>query len=561
MIEVAPMTPSLVRCLPLGIAAAIVGGPSPAAAQEAKGPPLALKGPSAPHLVTEAGRTGLYVGGRPLLMLAGELGNSAASTVASVRPVFPRLAALGLNTVLVPVSWELVEPEEGKFRFDLVTGIVREARRHQLRLVLLWFGSWKNSMSSYVPAWVKADQKRFPRAEIKGGRGVEALSAFAPANQEADSRAFAALMRHLRQIDRREQTVVMVQVENEVGMLEEPADQSAAARAAFNGPVPKELVEWLTARKGRLEPALGSAWQSNGSKTSGSWEQLFGKGSATEELFMAWHLARYVDAVTRAGKAVYPLPMFVNAALNRPGRLPGQYPSGGPLPHLYDIWKAGAPTVDFLAPDIYLPSFVEWSDAYARPGNPLFVPEAKNDPDAAAHAFYSVGRGALGFSPFAIETAPEATTAALSRAYRLLGAIAPALQKSHLGSEGVLLHKERSTAKVKLGDYVLVFSHDYTFEWASAARLEPTWPRAGGLAIALAPDEFLIAGNGVIVTFAPAASGEPMAGLERVDEGEYQNGKFVVTRRLNGDETHQGRHVRIPMGTTGLQRVKLYRYR
>jgi len=58
---------------------------------------------------------------------------------------------------------------------------------------------------------------------------------------------------------------------------------------------------------------------------------------------MAWHYARYADALAVAGKAAYSPPMYVNAALNRMGKAPGEYPSGGPLPHLLDVWKAGAP--------------------------------------------------------------------------------------------------------------------------------------------------------------------------------------------------------------------------
>src|SRR5262245_42621542 len=182
--------------------------------------------PQTPRLLTDAaGTTRLFVDGKPFVVLGGELGNSNASDAAAARPVFAKLAAMKLNTVLVPVSWELVEPAEGKWSFGLVGGLVREARRHNLRVVLLWFGSWKNGMSSYVPAWVKTNQERFPRAEVKGGRRVEALSAFGPANSQADARAFTELMRYLRALDARDHTVIMVQVENEVAMIDEAADR------------------------------------------------------------------------------------------------------------------------------------------------------------------------------------------------------------------------------------------------------------------------------------------------------------------------------------------------
>jgi beta-galactosidase GanA len=504
----------------------------------------AAAAPDIPRLVTDAGgNTRLIVGGKPFIALGGELGNSNASDLAVAKPLFAKLAGMKVNTVLVPVSWELVEPVEGKWSFGLVGDLIREARRHKLRVVLLWFGSWKNGMSSYVPAWVKANPERFPRAEVKGGRRVEALSAFAPANAQADARAFTELMRYVRTVDGREHTVIMVQVENEVAMIDESADRSAAARAAFAAAVPKELLARIPVKK------------------PGSWEQVFGPGLATEEMFMAWHYAVYVEAVARAGKVAYPLPMLTNAALNRPGKVPGQYPTGGPLPHLFDAWKAGAPSLDLLAPDIYLPDFAAWCDRYARPGNPLFIPEARNDDAAAVHALYAIGRGALGFSPFAIEYTGDAAAAALTKSYALLTELAPIITAAGPNkTAGVLFDKERPTATLRFGDLVLTVVHDYTFEWASPARKDPTWPRSGGLIIEIAPAEFIVAGNGIIVTFA-AADPKVTVGLERVDDGRVAGGRFVVGHRLNGDETHQGRHLRLSMGALGVQRVKVYSFK
>jgi len=511
----------------------------------AAGRAAAAHAPEIPRLVTDAaGATHLLVDGKPFIALGGELGNSNASSLAVAKPLFAKLAAMKLNTVLVPVSWELVEPAEGKFSFGLVGDLVREARRNRLRVVLLWFGSWKNGMSSYVPAWIKANPERFPRAEVKGGRRVEALSAFASANEKADARVFGELMRYVRGVDGRDHTVIMVQVENEVAMIDEAADRSAAARAAFAAPVPKEVADRFPEKK------------------PGTWEQMFGAGPATEERFMAWHFARYTETVARAGKAAYPLPMLTNAALNRPGKAPGQYPSGGPLPQTLDIWKAGAPSLDLLAPDIYLPDFAAWCDRYQRPGNALFIPEARNEPEAAVHALYAIGRGALGFSPFSIENAGEAAAAAVKGSYDVLAELAPLIAGGSKRHVGVLLDKERPSQAFQFGDLRVTVNHDYTFEWASPARLDPVWPRAGGIIVETAPGELIVAGNGIIATFAPwDPKSRVEVGIEAVDAGRVSAGRFVVGHRLNGDETHQGRQLRLPMGALGVQRVKVYTFK
>jgi beta-galactosidase GanA len=497
---------------------------------------------SLPRLKSHGTATQLVVDDKPFLILGGELGNSTASSAESLNAVWPAVVAMRLNTLLLPVYWELMEPEEGRFDFALLSVALAGARAHGLRLVLLWFGSWKNSMSTYAPAWVKKNRARFPFAERADGRPVEILSPFSEENVQADARAFAALMRHLAKVDGREHTVILVQVENEVGMLEDAADRSALARAALAAEVPASL----------LAPG----------QPAGAWRDVFGEGGHADEVFMAHHLARYVDRVAAAGKAEYPLPMFVNAALNRPGRAPGEYPSGGPLPHVFDVWRAGAPSIDFLAPDIYFPDFVSWCRAYARPRHPLFIPEIASGPAAAAEVLYAVGeQNAIGFSPFAIDTISEASAAALKASYGLLHELWPLVLESQGGGRmgGAVLDSDTPRVEMHLAGVALSLCHDFTFEWSGPARDVKPWPRSGALVIATGPHEYLVAGSGVIVSFASETHRESL-GLLRVEEGRFEDGRFVAGRRLNGDETHQGRHVRIPCGAFGLQRVSLYAY-
>jgi len=512
-----------------------------------------------PHLRKQGTATQLIVDDKPFLVLAGELGNSSSSGLEYMRPVWPKLAALKLNTVLIPVYWELIEPVEGKFDFTLVDGLIQDARKHNLRLVPLWFASWKNSMSCYAPSWVKTDQQRFPRSQDKNGAGMEILSPFNKENFEADARAFAAFMRHVREVDGNDHTVIMVQVENEIGMIPDSRDRSTVANQLFSERVPAELMNYLSEHKEQLIPEFRTAWAANGFKTSGTWEEVFGKGPATDEVFMAWYFARYVDRVTEVGKKEYSLPMFVNAALIRPGHMPGQYPSAGPLPHLIDIWRAGAPKIDFFSPDIYFQNFAEWVRKYDRSGNAVFIPEAMPGSVDAVNAMYAIGQhNAIGFSPFSIDSLDEETTNAVTASYDLLNQLTP-LILNHQGKgtmAGLLPEgpEQRQPQQLRLGNHTLYV----TFDRPTA---QNTSVLSGGLVIAIAPDEYVFAGTGLTVTFEAAGSGDPIVGLLSVDEGKYVNGQWVVTRRLNGDQTHQGRHLRLPAGKFGIQRIKLYRYR
>lgn len=353
--------------------------------------------PDLPRLEKRGAATQLIVGGKPFLILGGELGNNTATTLENARPVWPRLAAMNLNTALVALSWAQIEPEEGRFDWTLVDGLIRDARQADLRLVLLWFGSWKNTWSSYAPDWVKRDYKRFPRVRLRDGTATERLSPFSDACRDADARAYAALLRRIREVDGKTHTVLMMQVQNEVGVIPDARDHSPQANAAFTGPVPRELMDYLQKHRETLVPELRAVWQAAGFRTAGTWEGVFGNYPITEDLFMAWHYARYIGKVAEAGKKEYNLPAFTNAALIRPGYAPGQYNSGGPLPHSLDIWRAGAPQLDFLAPDIYF-NFKEWAASYDRSGNPLFIPEARGGAEGAANAFYAFGRHrAIGF--------------------------------------------------------------------------------------------------------------------------------------------------------------------
>jgi len=565
------------------------------ASQGASGAGSADSASDIPHLRKQGTATQMIVDGKPFLMLAGELANNSATSLDYMKPVWPRLVDSKLNTVLAGVSWGQLEPAEGKFDFTIVDGVIQEARNHNLHLALLWFASWKNGMSSYPPPWVKKDFERFPRAQIAegaapwpvltisdvprvkvtGNLSIELLSPLSEANREADARAFAALMRHVKAVDGNKHTVILIQVENEVGMQGDSRDRSPAAAQAFAGPVPKELMDYLQQHKATLIPEFRKVWAAAGFKTSGTWEEVFGKGLTADEIFMAWHFARYVGRVAEAGKAEYPIPMYVNAALPRTsaigeaavtGREPGvtgYFAIGGPMDDVMDIWRAGGPQVDILSPDAYN-DFADWCAKNDRSGNPLFIPESRGGAEGAARMLYAFGRhNAIGYSPMGIDS-PGNTGADLTTAYDQVTQLAP-LISAHQGDgtmSAVLLRGPAdSPQKVRVGDYTLEVS--FISPRRIAGEPPPSQgnrPAAVALFIAAGPDEYFAVGSGLTVSFSPNTPGPPLAGLATVEEGAFVKGRWVAGRRLEGDDSDEGQFLMLG-SKKGIQHFTLYRYR
>ena len=525
----------------------------------------------------------IVVNDRPMLMIGGELGNSSASTPEDVKRTFSHLHKMGLNTVLVPVSWELIEPQEGEFDMGTLDVILSEARHNELKVVLLWFGAWKNSMSCYAPEWFKRDVKRFPRAHTSEGVPVEEASSLSKNVLEADKRAFCHVMAYLRDHDALEQTVIMVQVENEIGMIEVPRDYSADATRMYQSAVPKQLTDYLKRYQKSLHPYLKEKLQPQ-AKAGANWAQLFGDDIYTEEIFQTWTYATYVEQIAKAGREIYNLPMYVNVALNSRDRKPGQYPSGGPLAHLIDLWHCGAPSIDVLGVDIYDKGIKSWLAKYHLPNNPLFVPEIRLEDKDAMYALYAFGHhGAMGFCPFSIEDYPLTTTSnandwkqmdlsqddqlnvfssvgsslsPLVASYQLLRQTEPLIleRQGTKDMDAVLLDNEQREAEIVTADGIrLTVKHSYSLGWEPGAK-DAEWPETACIILRLGKEDYLVIGSGVVVTF------QQRIGLAKCEEVEIVDGKQHIIRHLNGDQTHQGRHVRIPVGAFQIQHFKLYRY-
>jgi beta-galactosidase GanA len=506
---------------------------------------------SLPHLEKRGSATQLIVDGKPFLMLAGELHNSSSSSLEYMKAVWPKMAAIPLNTVVTPLSWELVEPVEGKYDFALVDGLLAQAREQHERIVFLWLASWKNGMSSYAPVWVKQDTKRFPRV-VERGNTVEILSPQGSATMEADGKAFAALMAHLREVDSHDHTVLMMQIENEVGVLGDTRDHSAEADRAFASAVPEELTRYLKAHRETLNPELRTLWTANGEKTSGTWAQVFGDTARADEIFMAWHYARFVQSVTAKGKAAYALPMYVNTWLAGEATTPGDYPSGGPQPRVMDAWKAAGSALDIYAPDLYAPEFTAWCQRYHRPDNPLFMPETRGGVAGAANVFYAVGEhAALGFSPFGIDGQDDATVE-LGASYKAISQIAPTLleEQTKGNVHGFVLDRGNSSVEFNMNGYMVHVSLDEIFGNHTE--------QGFGLVMQTGPEEFTGAGKGFRVAITRRDG--TRWGIASVDEGEFVDGKWVAGRRLNGDENDQGNFWRFDARQVRIEKVKLYKY-
>jgi beta-galactosidase GanA len=375
-------------------------------------------------------------------------------------------------------------------------------------------------------------------------------------------------MQHLREVDARDHTVLMVQVENEVGILGDTRDHSPEANRVFASAVPGELLRYLKDHKGALDPELSALWVQNGEKTSGTWAQVFGDTSRADEIFMAWHYARYVNAVAAKGKEVYSIPMFVNTWLSGEQSTPGEYPSGGPESRVLDIWKAAASLIDVYSPDLYAPDFVSWSKRYHRAGNPLFIPETRNYDAGAANVFYAVGEhAALGFSPFAIDRftfMPEPSEQEVSpsngkprppdltTSYRVLAELWPLLQDQQTKGNvhGFLLDKDHSSIEFNMNEYVVHVALDQIF--GSGAE------KGFGLIMQTGPAEFIGAGRGFRVSFSTRSLDGSHVGLAFVDDGKFQDGKWIPGRRLNGDETDQGNYWRFDQWQLRVEKAVVY---
>ena len=504
----------------------------------------------------EKGIPTLFVHDKPFFMRGGEIHNSNASSVAYLNDtLWPALRGLNMNAAIIPVYWEQIEAQEGRYDFSLVDELIRRARAEDMKLCFLWFGLWKNSESMYVPVWMKKDSETYFLAEKVSGEKIPSVSPLCEAAVEKDRQAFTALMAHIRAFDEQESTVIVMQVENEIGLMGTDRDYSPAANENFFAPIPAKLAD-----------VLGK---------HGTWEEVFGADAG--ENYMAWQFASAVETIASSGKKEYDLPCYVNAWLRQSPWYPGSYPSGGPVTQVQKIWRAAAPSLFTFGPDIYVPYCADVMDEYSAAGNPLFIPEIRKDAVAASYAFYAFGaKNALCFSPFGIEDLaldpakvdkppmelmialnidPSAfditgSRDCLAATYDLLAQLEPLLLR-YRGTP-------QQQACVRHGEcdfsaFLRFSAYDLTVAYGPRASGKPL---GACLAFELTPEKFLLVGLNCTPAFRVKPGVNKKMDILRMEEGTVVNGEWRCARVFNGDERMNLRFGDMP----GALLVELYQF-
>lgn len=482
-----------------------------------------------PHLQKNGNSVQLVVDNKPFIMISGELHNSSSSSVEYLAPLWPKLKAMNLNSVIASVAWEQFEPEEGVYDFTLVDEIISKAKENDLKLCLIWFATWKNGRSTYTPMWVKKDTKRFFRVKSKNGKNTEVISPLCENAMKADAKAFGILMNHIKKVDKLN-TVIMMQIENEVGIQFQDFDYSTGSLKHFEQEVPFQFISYLNKNKNQLTQKLDSVWRINGYKSKGTWKEVFGNNPYSKEFFLAWHYAFYINEVCKTGKKEHSLPMYVNAWLEGPNEMPGDYLNGGPVASVMDIYKAAAENIDIIAPDIYRPNFKEITGLYHRKDNALLIPESEH---TASRAFYAFAQhDAICYSPFGIED--DTLNHALIQAYKTLDELKPLLIKYQGTGKmaGILAEGNEKECTVELGDYAI----KAVYKNSNGQSRAETKDESFGLIIQTSENEFVVSGMNMWLFFS-AKDTTKTGHIAQVWEGGFDGGKWKSIRMLNGDET------------------------
>ena len=507
-------------------------------------------------------------GGKPFFPIGAQAHNSSGYSMEELENLWRACALMEVNSCAIAVSWERFEPSEGFFDTLLVEEIVKACRERDLKLILLWFGTWKNGHMKYVPQWVKRDTARFRRVATHDGYEIGNLSSFCRATLEADKRAFCRLMETVRDCDPAMETVLAVQVQNELGIVGRAVrDFGPEAQRLYEAPVPAEVVEGLKSASPAEDAVL--AWKECGTKEAGSWFDLFGRYG--DEALQAYSMARFVDEIAAAGKEIHPIPAYTNVWLDKQGMdIPGTgYPSGGPVSKNLFFWKTFAPHLDMICPDMYQQSRRDYHEhirRYFRPDNPLYIPETGVGIPSALHLFPAIAEyGLTGVQFFGAESVigpdgglkPEALP--MKEDFQCLSAVWPLiLRERGTGNIQAVEEEEFSSEQRLFFDGVRVLIRFGPFarggDYRHRGSGEPK--RGRGLVIRTGEREFILCGAG----FSAAFRSNPPLSCPRVPQQDFQMEYFMnyltveegyvdetcswnALRIRNGDDTDFGVYV------------------
>lgn len=515
--------------------------------------------------------------GKPFIMIAGEVHNSASSSAEFMEHIWDQGKELGLNSLLLPVSWELIEPEEGHFSFSLIDQLIEQARKRQMRIGFLWFGAWKNAQCSYAPSWVKKNLARFPRAEVEKGKNkiglkdfygfpYTTLSYLSEETNKADKKAFLEFLKHLKEKDKKNKTVVLVQIENETGLQGAGREHSVKADELFNQPVPKDFVDYMKNSLSSMKEDVKKAVE--GGKKEGSWAEVFGE--CAEEIFSAYYIASYVEKLAKAGKEIYPLTYTVNCWLDK-GAKPGVYPSGGPVGRMMEVWKYVGKDIDAVSPDIYVPNFCQICEEYKKLDNPLLIPETAIHSYAGIRLVYTIGHyHAWCFSPFGFEDMGKPFGVIQGFLFGMdisdpllktpQNPVEYAYYAKTLDSMKEMLASKYSTSSLqavsseKKDQDTMVFS-SFGFK---VMRDLPYFNRKDSVCLILEKEEgefFILGHTSMVIPFSVDPE-KPNVDILEMEDGQFIEGKWHADRRLNGDESSS-----ILLIEPSLVHLKLFNYR
>ena len=534
----------------------------------------------APYIAIQNGQKVLMVDEKPFIMIAGEVHNSSASSAEFIQSVWKRADELYLNTVLLPVYWELIEPEEDRFDFTLVDDLIRQAREHKKKIGFLWFGAWKNAQCYYAPEWVKCDLKRFERAQLEPGVNFKilenvhglaytTLSAFCGETNRADAKAFAKLMEHIGFVDAKEHTVVTMQVENETGLLGGAREHGVRAEQLFQEAVPDDFLYYIKENYDDMTPEIKQAMTIADQLHAGmNWAEVFHE--MADEIFQAYYTACFVELVAHAGKAKYDIPLSVNCWLDK-GQVPGKYPTGGPVAKLMPVWKYAAPSIDVYGPDIYIPAFLSTCDQYVKDGNPLYIAECATHSYAGIRELYVIGHyHGMCYSPFGFEdigqpfTMMQGMLFGMDTSDELLKTPQNAQEYARINQHLIglmpLLGAEYGSTRLQAsisenGNEETLSFEAYDFKIAYESRFLST---KSGACLVLETDanSFYVIVKDCAIAMKSTRNMLPYTDFLSVEEGHFVENAFVPECRLNGDEittmAFEGVH---------LLKIKLFSYR